>query len=201
MTITWMEGTKEYWDERYLKRHMGWDIGEVSTPIKAYVDQLPNREIDILVPGAGNAYEVAYLFEKGFPSVYALDISEVPFGAFKKAYPQFPGDQLLQGDFFDLEDMEFDLILEQTFFCALKPQMRENYAVKMHSLLREDGVLAGLLFDFPLKEGGPPYGGDLETYRELFSKYFHIKTLERAYNSISPRQGSELFFIFEKKSI
>ncbi|GGD43086.1 SAM-dependent methyltransferase [Muriicola marianensis] len=196
-----MEGTKQYWDERYLNRHLGWDIGEVSTPMKAYIDQLRDREVDILVPGAGNGYEVGYLFENGFKNVYALDISEVPFAAFKKTYPDFPEDQLLLCDFFKLQGMKFDLILEQTFFCALKPEMRENYAEKMHSLLKDGGIIAGVLFDFPLKEDGPPYGGDKEAYRDLFSKYFQIKKLERAYNSILPRQGSELFFIFEKKSI
>ena len=195
-----MEGTKEFWDQRYLNRNMGWDIGEVSSPLKAYIDQLPSKDLKILVPGAGNGYEVAYLFEKGFHAVYALDISDMPFVNFKRENPDFPGEQLLVGDFFELQQMKFDLILEQTFFCALQPELRENYAEKMRSLLKEGGILAGLFFDFPLKEGGPPYGGHIEEYRSLFSRYFEIKTLERAYNSIPPRQGSELFFIFEKKT-
>lgn len=195
-----MEGTKEFWDQRYLNRNMGWDIGEVSSPLKAYIDQLPSKDLKILVPGAGNGYEVAYLFEKGFHAVYALDISDMPFVNFKRENPDFPREQLLVGDFFELQQMKFDLILEQTFFCALQPELRENYAEKMRSLLKEGGILAGLFFDFPLKEGGPPYGGHIEEYRSLFSRYFEIKTLERAYNSIPPRQGSELFFIFEKKT-
>ena len=195
-----MEGTKEFWDQRYLNRNMGWDIGEVSAPLKAYIDQLPSKDLKILVPGAGNGYEVAYLFEKGFHAVYALDISDMPFVNFKRENPDFPREQLLVGDFFELQLMKFDLILEQTFFCALQPELRENYAEKMRSLLKEGGILAGLFFDFPLKEGGPPYGGHIEEYRSLFSRYFEIKTLERAYNSIPPRQGSELFFIFEKKT-
>ena len=96
--------------------------------------------------------------------------------------------------------MEFDLILEQTFFCALRPELRENYARKMQSLLKDGGILAGLLFDFPLEDGGPPYGGNIEEYRAFFSPYFEIRKLQRAYNSIPPRRGSELFFIFEKKT-
>ncbi|MBT8286130.1 MAG: methyltransferase domain-containing protein [Flavobacteriaceae bacterium] len=195
-----MKGTKEFWDQRYLNRNMGWDIGEVSTPLKEYIDQLTSKDLRILVPGAGNGYEVSYLFNHGFKSVYALDISEIPFKKFKKEHPDFPKDQLLIGDFFEFDEMKFDLILEQTFFCALQPDLRENYAKKMHALLKDGGVLAGLFFDFELTEDGPPYGGDIEEYREVFSKYFHIRKLERAYNSIPPRQGSELFFIFEKKT-
>ena len=101
-------------------------------------------------------------------------------------------------DFFDLQDSNFDLILEQTFFCALDPSLRESYAIKMNNLLREKGKLAGLLFDFPLTEKGPPFGGDINEYKKLFFEHFRIKTLERAYNSIKPRNGNELFFIFEK---
>jgi len=168
--------------------------------MKDFIDQLPSKNLKILVPGAGNAYEVGYLHEQGFNSVYALDISEKPLHDFQQRHPDFPKDQLLVGDFFDLELNDFDLVLEQTFFCALLPKERESYAQKMRSLLKEDGLLAGLFFDFPLTEKGPPFGGSLEQYRTLFSTYFHIRKLERAYNSILPRQGTELFFIFEKKS-
>ena len=196
-----MEGTKEYWDQRYQEGNTGWDIGHISSPMKAYIDQLLSKDVKILVPGAGNAHEVGYLYEKGFKDFYALDISEVPFSRLKDTYPGLPGERLLVTDFFSLEGIQFDLILEQTFFCALKPDLRQDYAKKMHSLLREGALLVGLLFDFPLKSGGPPYGGDIEEYRTLFSPYFRIAKLERAYNSIPQRQGNELFFIFEKKTI
>jgi len=199
MTI-WMKGSKSYWDERYHEKRLGWDIGSISTPLKEFIDQLPSKDLKILVPGAGNGYEVGYLYEQGFQSVYALDISEKPLLDFQKRNPNFPKNQLLVGDFFELELDDFDLILEQTFFCALLPNDREGYAQKMRQLLKEGGMLAGLFFDFPLTEHGPPFGGNQEMYRTLFAAYFHIRILERAYNSIPPRQGTELFFIFEKKS-
>lgn len=198
--IIWMKGSKRYWDERYHEKRLGWDIGSISTPLKEFIDQLPSKDLKILVPGAGNGYEVGYLFEQGFHSVYALDISEKPLHDFQRRHPEFPENQLLVCDFFNLELNNFDLILEQTFFCALLPKDRERYVIKMHQLLTDGGLLAGLLFDFPLTEQGPPFGGKLEVYRSLFAAYFHIRILERAYNSISPRQGTELFFIFEKKS-
>jgi len=48
----------EYWNRQYLESKTGWDIGYISTPIKEYIDQLTDKSIKILVPGAGNAYEV-----------------------------------------------------------------------------------------------------------------------------------------------
>jgi len=63
---------------------MGWDIGYPSTPIKEYADQLTDKSIQILIPGAGNAYEAEYLWKQGFSNVHILDISEIPLKEFKK---------------------------------------------------------------------------------------------------------------------
>lgn len=59
--------------------------------------------------------------------------------------------------------------------------------------------MVGLLFDFPLTEEGPPFGGSKSEYIVLFEPYFSIKTLEKAYNSIKPRENKELFLIAVKK--
>ncbi len=190
---------KEYWEDRYREERLGWDIGAVSTPLKTYIDQLTDKELKILVPGAGYGYEAVYLFRNGFKNTYVLDIAPTPLDAIRQQCPDFPEEQLLEADFFGLEESNFDLILEQTFFCALDPKLRPDYVRKMHDLLAVDGRLAGLFFDFPLTEQGPPFGGSKEEYQALFEPYFRIRILDRAYNSIAPRQGNELFFIFEKK--
>ena len=91
------------------------------------------------------------------------------------------------------------MILEQTFFCALPVELRKKYAQKMNSLLHPGGKLIGLLFDFPLKSDGPPFGGSKEEYLDYFEPYFEIKLMERSVNSIQPRMGSELFIHLIKK--
>lgn len=189
---------KSYWEDRYLNNETGWDAGSITTPLKDYIDQIDDKTLKILIPGAGNAHELDYLFSKGFQNVFVIDLAASPLQNIKKRNPLFPGSQLIQGDFFELEE-HFDLILEQTFFCALSPELRKNYVSKMAQLLNPNGKIAGLLFDFPLTEAGPPFGGSKEAYLSLFSDIFSIKTFERAYNSIKPRQEKEFFFIFEKK--
>ena len=186
-----------YWEERYLKNEIGWDIGCVSTPLKDYIDQITNKNCRILIPGAGNGYEFDYLLQKGFTNVFVIDIAASPL---QKIAERNPGidQQLIHGDFFELT-ATFDLILEQTFFCAISPTMRKEYVGKMEKLLAPKGKIAGLLFDFPLTAEGPPFGGSVAEYEALFLEKFQIKTMERAYNSIKPRQNRELFFIFEKK--
>ena len=189
---------ENYWDDRYRDQKIGWDIGYPSTPLVEYIDQLPSKDLKILIPGCGHAYEGQYLHEQGFTDVTLSDLAPLAKENFLQRVPDFPTSRFLIGDFFSLEE-KYDLILEQTFFCALPPTMRLDYLKKMKDLLKPEGKLAGLLFDFPLTEQGPPFGGDLEVYRRDFGSFFELKTMERAHNSIPPRAGNEVFFIAENR--
>jgi thiopurine S-methyltransferase len=190
---------KTFWESRYLENSTGWDIGYISPPIKTYIDQLTNKDLKILIPGAGNSYEAEYLWKKGFKNVFIVDIANQPLNNFIKRLPEFPEEQLINKDFFELND-SFDLIIEQTFFCAIQPNLREDYSIKMDEILKKNGKIVGLLFNFELTDEGPPFGGSKTEYINLFSSVFNIKTLEKSYNSIKPREDKELFFIFEKNN-
>ena len=96
------------------------------------------------------------------------------------------------GDFFAFQG-NFDLIVEQTFFCALNPSLRKAYVEKMKSLLIPSGKLVGVMFNLPEKVDGPPFGGSIKEYHSLFSKHFNSISIEPCYNSIEPRQGNEVF--------
>lgn len=189
---------KQFWEEKYSNHQTGWDIGHISTPLKTYIDQLDNKGLTILIPGAGNAYEAEYLVRHGFKNVTIVDWVETAISNLQSRMPDFPKDNLLCKDFFEL-DGHFDLIIEQTFFCAIPKKLREDYVNKCYSLLNDGGKLAGLLFNNPMNDPDPPIGGTYEEYLALFSNHFQIKTLELCHNSIPPRAGNELFFIFKKK--
>jgi thiopurine S-methyltransferase len=104
---------------------------------------------------------------------------------------------VFEGDFFNLNE-SFDLVLEQTFFCAINPIDRVKYANKMAAIIPAGGKLVGLMFDFPLDQG-PPFGGEAKEYTTYFEKEFEILSMRRADNSIKPRAGRELFVIFKRK--
>lgn len=198
------ETTKEledYWSQRYKDQATGWDLGEPSTPIKEYADQLKDKNIKILIPGAGNAYEAEYLYAAGFKNVYILDISALPLAAFQERNPDFPFAHIIQADFFNLENT-FDLIIEQTFFCSFPPvdNIREKYSRSMYELLKPNGKLVGLWFDssYTGDTENRPFGGSKSEYLELFTPYFQINIFEKAYNSVATRAGEELFGIFQK---
>ncbi len=189
---------KNFWTDRYKEGTTQWDIGYPSTPLKEFIDSLNNKELKILIPGAGNAYEVEYLWQQGFKNVYVLDISPNPLENFKKRNPDFPDEQMLLLDFFEL-NQTFDLILEQTFFCALDRGLRQQYATQMHKVLVPGGRLAGVMFGIEFENEGPPFGGNKEEYLGYFEKYFTIEKMEVCKNSISKRAGNELWVEMIKK--
>ncbi|UZD22428.1 TPMT family class I SAM-dependent methyltransferase [Algoriphagus halophytocola] len=191
---------EDYWTDRYTSGKTGWDIGFASPPIVQYLDQIENKAVRILFPGAGNGFEANYAFRNGFSNVFLLDISIEPLQRFKVKNPDFPEGQVLHQDFFDHQGA-YDLILEQTFFCALEPKLRPKYAAHMRRLLKPGGKLVGVWFDREFEFDGPPFGGSKAEYEELFQSVFEIKTISPCYNSIPERMGSEVFLIMENSKL
>jgi methyl halide transferase len=185
-----------FWTKRYKDQQTGWDLGVVSPPLKAYIDQLENKELKILIPGCGNAYEGTYLWGKGFKNVHLLDYAKPALDSFHSRTLDFPTEQLHSGDFFGYTG-EYELILEQTMFCAIDPELREKYIQKVYDLLVKGGKYVGVLFDREF-EGGPPFGGSKQEYMDLLEKHFTTVSIEACYNSIAPRQESEVFVIAVK---
>ncbi|MFK7781143.1 SAM-dependent methyltransferase [Psychroserpens sp.] len=194
-----MNLNEEFWDNRYKNNDTGWDLGQISPPLKAYIDQLDDTSLKILIPGGGNSYEAEYLFNSGFKNTFVVDVSKTALQNIKSRVPNFPSKQLLHKNVFDLQ-MNFDLILEQTFFCAIEPQLRNDYVIKMHNLLSNDGKLVGLLFNVDLYTDRPPFGGSSSEYIDRFNNHFEVRLMEKAYNSHESRIDKELFVILEKKS-
>lgn len=194
----------KFWQQRYEKDSIGWDMGVVSPPLKAYIDQMPDsvKEQAILVPGAGNAYEVGYLHEQGFTNVTLVDFAPAPIEAFAKRYPNFPTEHLLCADFFTLspEQCQFDLVIEQTFFCAINPARRDEYVEQMAALLNPNGKLIGLLFDKEFGRDEPPFGGTKQEYQQRFESHFNIDIMTSSNNSHPARQGNELFIQMRVKA-
>ncbi len=188
--------SSEYWSNRYQKNDTGWDLKKITPPIKSYVDQLTDTSISILIPGAGKGYEAEYLHKLGFHNVHILDFSKEPINSFQERVPDFPSENLFVTDFFQHVG-KYDLILEQTLYCAIDPSLRTKYAQKVNELLKTGGKLVGLLFDRDF-ESGPPFGGSKAEYMECFSPYFSHLKMEACYNSIEPRKGTELFIQLQK---
>ena len=187
-----------FWNNQYIANATGWDLEEVSPPLKAYIDQLTRKNMRILIPGCGNTHEADYLLQQGFTNITVIDIAPALVVQLKEKFASNPNIKIILGDFFEHVG-EYDLILEQTFFCAINPPLRKDYVAKMKELLSTGGKLVGVLFDREFEQQGPPFGGCKCQYEPMFEKNFDFKTFELCNNSFVKRHGTELFINLVKK--
>jgi hypothetical protein len=137
--------------------------------------------------------------QEGFTNITIIDIAQNLVDNLKAKLRQYIEDgrlSILCEDFFT-HNGSYDLILEQTFFCAINRQLRKQYAQQMHKLLTDNGKVAGVLFDREF-EGGPPFGGNRQEYESYFKPVFSGVQIKLCYNSAKPRTGTELFIILDK---
>jgi SAM-dependent methyltransferase len=190
--------TPDYWNNRYLEKASPWDLGKPSAPLMDFMSRWTDKSARILLPGGGGGHEAAALYQMGYTNIHLLDWSPEVCALFLRNYPFFPPTQVHCEDFFQHQH-QYDLVLEQTFFCALPITLRDRYVQHMASILKPGGTLAGVMFNFPIVEAGPPWGGDADEYRRRFESYFDILEMKECKTSEPSRLGRELFVQFRRK--
>lgn len=189
-----------FWNYRWETNQTGWDIGYPSPPIADYFKQYDNKDAAILIPGCGSAYEAEFLVENGYKNITLVDISEIAVERLKHKFKDFPQVKCININLFE-HTGKYDIIIEQTLFCALSLSQRTDYINKTHELLNNNGLIIGLLFDVIFETEGPPFGGHKKDYIEIFSPLFDIKIMEKCKNSIPQRMGNELFIKLQKRNV
>ena len=173
-------------------------MGQVSPPIAKFFESFHEKNAAILIPGCGNAYEAEFLNQLGFTNITLLDIASQAVEILHKRFSGISSIKVVEGDFFT-HSGNYHLIIEQTFFCAILPKMRKKYVRQSHDLLKPQGRIVGVLFNKHFGFPGPPFGGHKEEYEQLFASHFKIVKMEKCYNSIEPRSGSEIFINLKRK--
>lgn len=189
---------QSYWNDRWQKNETGWDTGQASPAITDYMAQYCDKNAAILIPGCGNAYEAEFLIAEGFTNITLIDIAPKAVEALKEKFANKPQINVLCEDFFNHQG-SYDIIIEQTFFCAIPLNRRNEYSKKTASLLNPNGKITGVLFDKQFNHPFPPFGGCPCEYKPIFEPHFTIKTMSKCYNSIPSRANSEVFINLTKK--
>jgi len=187
-----------YWEYRWQSDNTGWDIGKPSPAIVSYMEQYPHKAARILIAGCGHAHEAAALAALGFTDITVLDIAETATEKIRHKYQHIKEIKVICEDFFT-HNAHYDLLLEQTFFCAIPTEKRVDYVQQAANLLAPNGKLVGLLFNRNFDMPGPPFAGGIAEYSALFAPFFTFQTLAPCFNSIPARAGKELFINFNKK--
>ena len=191
--------TKSFWDQRWKDEQTGWDLGKPAPAlIRFFEDKVLPRDYRILIPGCGNAWEAQALADNGYTDITLCDISPTLCAKLEKRFSTSQGIHIVCADFFSLNG-PFDLVIEQTFFCALQPDLRMDYAKQMANIIRPGGLLAGLWFSIEFPFDGPPFGGNPHDYLQLLQEQFIIREAGPCPISVKPRQGNEWFIVAERK--
>jgi cyclopropane fatty-acyl-phospholipid synthase-like methyltransferase len=190
------------WQRHYDEGDLGWDLGQVAPPfIKLFESKtiLPGKT---LIPGCGRGHEVIYLAENGF-EVTAVDYSPGAVNHLKSTVQERNLKcEVLHLDFFGIDSSHngvYDLLIEQTFFCAISPEQRSSYVSTVARALKKGGMLAGLFYHTGEEEGGPPFNTTREDIKKYFSDSFEIRQLSKAEDSAEQRKNKEWLAILIKK--
>ena len=194
------EYSREDWQDHYDSNDLGWDLGQVAPPFVELWEKGKLSLGKVLLQGCGRGHEVIFLAENGF-EVTGIDFSEgaVTYlgNALKKR--NLKG-RVLHQDLFSLDDTHdgvYDLVIEQTFFCAISPRQRQDYVLKVSRMLKPGGMLVGLFYHTD-KQGGPPYNTTREDIETHFSENFEIQELDKTSLSSEQRKGKEWLGILKK---
>ncbi len=190
------------WQKHYDEDDLQWDIGEVSPAILKLAKENKIPPGKAIVPGCGQGHEVVFLLERGL-QVTGVDFADGAVKLLRRSLAaKGLSGQIIQRNFFELDaehDACYDLLLEQTFFCAILPEDRPKYVATANRILKPGALLAGLFYETE-KEGGPPFNTSQEDIIQHFSEMFVIETLEKTPHSVEQRAEKELLVVMRKKS-
>ncbi len=193
--------TRKDWQRHYDEGDLGWDLGKVAPPFVNLFESKTIVPCKTLIPGCGRGHEVLYLSGNGF-DVTAVDysigaVAHLRDAILKKEF----NSRVFHLDFFELDESHneiYDLLIEQTFFCAISPEQRSSYVATVARVLKKGGMLAGLFYHTG-QEGGPPFDTTEEDIIEYFSDSFEIRELAQAKDSAEQRKDKEWLAILTKK--
>ncbi|WP_420995859.1 methyltransferase domain-containing protein [Cupriavidus sp. 30B13] len=185
-----------FWDERFEKGFMPWDLGGVPAEFKAFAAAL--APCPTLVPGCGNGWEAGWLHAHGWP-VTAIDFAPQAVASARQALGP-AGAVVREADFFAfVPEPACRLIYERAFLCALPPAMRAAYGARVAELLPAGGLLAGYFF-FDETRGGPPFPIPRAELDALLAPAFELVEDRPATGSLPVFAGREHWQVWRRRA-
>jgi SAM-dependent methyltransferase len=178
----------EAWNQRYVDGKTAWDLGGPPPALVRVIAARP-PSLRVLVPGAGRGHDALAWAQAGH-QVVAVDFAPLAVVAAREnAAARGVAMEVHEGDIFALPDTfagSFDLVWEQTCFCAIPPERRADYARSMAAVLRPGGHIVALFWNHG-REGGPPHDVTREDVDRIFSGAFVVEEVSAVPDSPAGR--------------
>jgi SAM-dependent methyltransferase len=196
------EDRAQFWEDIYLADDAGWDLGGVTPVFESIASELiPGK---VCIAGCGSGHDAVMFAHRGF-EVTGVDFAASAVKALAAKSEEENADvQILRSDIFSLTpnyDNVFDYVIEQTCFCAINPNRRQEYERLMCKIIKPGGKLIGLWFplDKIITDGGPPWGTTIDDVKSIFKNGWIIEREEFPEISVQPRKNREKIIIFRKR--
>ena len=190
-----------FWEPLWARAETPWDLGRAPRVLLRLLASLPRDRRRVVVPGAGGGHDAIAWAAAGH-DVVALDLAPTAIAVLEaRARSERPRGPL-EARLCDVLappaelDASFDTAWEQTCFCAIPPDRRDDYARALHRLLVPGGLLHGLFWHHG-RPGGPPFDVSLEDVRSAFSDGFAMQDVCAVYDS-PPRRSGELLITLRR---
>ena len=200
-----------------IKQGERFDIGTSHPVLRRLVAENKIPLGACLIPGCGRGYDVEALSKSGRKAI-GLDMSQSCVDESMNYLKSVLSDEEYLNayvkceDFFDHEGT-YTFVYDYTFLCAILPSRREQWALKMSSLIEKGGMLLTLQFPLgyygtihPKSEPldftrGPPFLLTRALYDDLLSNSFEkIESADIPEDqSEDRRKGVEAYAIWRKK--
>lgn len=186
---------KDFWLERWERHEIGFHQDEVNPYLRQYWQELhAANDGTVFVPLCGKSRDMLWLRKHGHP-VLGVELSGIAVQAFfgeNNFIPQHSasgkfdecaadGFRILCGDFFDLSKDDLagvSAVYDRASLVALPPEMREQYARHLVSILPPATKILLITFDYPQQEmPGPPFAVSIEEVNALYRDRAEIRLL------------------------
>ena len=197
---------RAFWQALYDTNDTRFDLRGPSTPFTDWLDAAQPRPGRAIVPGCGRGHDVVELARRGWEAI-GVDfaptaIADGRIGALVAGVAERA--RFVEEDVFGLgpqHDQSFDLLFEQTCYCAIEAHRRDEYARLAARLVKPGGVLAFVVFPVDGRTGGPPFNIGVDEVPLRFAASFDLVSIGPPPRASAPaRTGKELFAVFRRKA-
>lgn len=196
---------KNFWITAWEEGRTGFHQKNFHPKLVQYFPRLASlKDQRVLVPLCGKTHDMLFLFKQGL-KVQGVELFEPAVAEFfqENNLPDpiiekndvFTDYQLNDitisvGDFFALSEKEpYDFVYDRAALVALPESMRKDYAKKISRLMKPQGKILLITYDYiPEEMTAPPFSVPDSEIQKLYAKNFSIKLLE----SGKPKEGTRL---------